>query len=136
MVSRAGRYYGTPFKVHRGVTQGYPLSPTVFNMVVDSVNFHWVMLLVGGESGPDGFGRLVQWMAEFFYADDRPLTLPRLSRLQVASYVLTGLFYRVGLHTNINKIVGMVCQPCHIVGVHLEMAYMRRITGVGPYFWE
>ena len=37
MVSRAARYYGTPFKVHQGVNQGVPISPTIFNMVVDAV---------------------------------------------------------------------------------------------------
>ena len=37
MVARAGRYYGTPFNRHQGVTQGYTLSTTIFNMVVDAV---------------------------------------------------------------------------------------------------
>ena len=34
MISRAGGYYGAAFKVFRGVTQVYPLSPTIFNVVV------------------------------------------------------------------------------------------------------
>ena len=55
MVSRVGSYYGTPFKVHCGVTQGIPLSTTIFNMVVDVVIFHWVVLVEGEEAGPDGF---------------------------------------------------------------------------------
>ena len=42
MVARAGRYYGTDFKGERGVTQGDPLSPTIFNVVVDTVVRHWV----------------------------------------------------------------------------------------------
>ena len=37
MVARAGGYYGTVFKGEGGVTQGDPLSPTIFNMVVDTV---------------------------------------------------------------------------------------------------
>ena len=37
MVARAGDYYGTSFRVERGVTQGDPLSPTIFNVVVDAV---------------------------------------------------------------------------------------------------
>ena len=46
MVARAGGYYGTGFKVKRDVTQGDPLSPTIFNVVVDAVVRHWVTLAV------------------------------------------------------------------------------------------
>ena len=44
MVARAGSYYGKGFKGERGVTQGNPLSPTIFNMVVDAVVRHWLQL--------------------------------------------------------------------------------------------
>ena len=37
MAARAGEYYGTAFGGERGVTQGDPLSPTLFNVVVDAV---------------------------------------------------------------------------------------------------
>ena len=40
MVARSGCYYVTPFKVHRWVTQGYPLSPTIMNMVVGILIHH------------------------------------------------------------------------------------------------
>ena len=42
MVARAGGYYGMAFGGERGVTQGDPLSPTIFNVVVDAVVWHWV----------------------------------------------------------------------------------------------
>ena len=42
MVVRAGGYYGTYFWGERGMTQGNPLSPTIFNVVVDAVVRHWV----------------------------------------------------------------------------------------------
>ena len=42
MVARAAGYYGTAFGEERGVTQGDPLSPTIFNVVVDAVVRHWV----------------------------------------------------------------------------------------------
>ena len=46
MVARAGGYYGTGFKGAREVTQGDPLSPTIFNVVVDVVVRHCVTLAV------------------------------------------------------------------------------------------
>ena len=33
--------YGEPFHIYRGVTQGYPLLTTIFNVVVDAVVCHW-----------------------------------------------------------------------------------------------
>ena len=40
MVARAGGYYSKVFKGERGVTQGDPLSPTIFNVVVDAIVRH------------------------------------------------------------------------------------------------
>ena len=131
-----GRYYGTPFKDHRGVTQGGPISPTIFNMVADALIPHWVMMVAAEDARPDGFGRAFQWLTAFFYADDSLLALPRLARLQAPLDVLTGFFDRVGLHTNVNKTVGTVCRTCYIVDGHSEAAYTRRMTGVVPSFRE
>ena len=41
MVVRAGGYYSAPFRGEIGVTQGDPLSPTIFNVVVYTVVRHW-----------------------------------------------------------------------------------------------
>ena len=59
MVARAGGYYGTAFGGERGVTQGDPLSPTIFNVVVDAVVRHWVNGIMEeaearGEMGREG----------------------------------------------------------------------------------
>ena len=37
MVSRTDGYFGAPFKFWRGVAHGDPLSPMIFNVVVDAV---------------------------------------------------------------------------------------------------
>ena len=59
MVVRAGRGYGKGFKGGRGVTQGDPLSPTIFNVVVDAVVRHWLQIATQdaerrGERGREG----------------------------------------------------------------------------------
>ena len=56
MVARAGGYYGAAFKGDQGVTQVDPLSPTIFNVVVDAVASHWVTVMVEGaeEQGERG----------------------------------------------------------------------------------
>ena len=41
-----GGYYKAPFHRERGVTQGNPLLPTIFNVVVETVVCHWEYLLV------------------------------------------------------------------------------------------
>ena len=58
MVARAGGYYRTAFGGERGMTQGDPLSPTIFNLVVDAV-WHWVNGVkeeakARGETGREG----------------------------------------------------------------------------------
>ena len=40
MVARDVRYYRLPFKEYRVITHGYPLPPTLFNVVVDIVIRH------------------------------------------------------------------------------------------------
>ena len=43
---------------------------------------------------------------------------------------LLGIFYRVGLMTNVGKTVSIVCHPCQVgAGNRTEEAYKRRITG-------
>ena len=48
MVDRAGGYYREAFKSFKEVTQWGSLSPTIFNVIMDAVVFHWVLLMAGG----------------------------------------------------------------------------------------
>ena len=48
MVARGLGYYGTVFQEAHGVTQVDPLSPTIFNLLVDAVKIHWVTVMVKG----------------------------------------------------------------------------------------
>ena len=56
--------------------------------------------------------------------------------LQGKFNALVGLFDRVGLHTNVEKTVGMVCHPCQAAGNITQAAYRRRCTGEGKSYRE
>ena len=45
MAEKAGGHYGPVLQSHFWVTQGDPLSPTIFNVVVDAVIRHWVKVV-------------------------------------------------------------------------------------------
>ena len=66
MVDQAGQYYGVPFPGLSGVTQGDPLSPTIFKMVVDAVIWNWVMQVTGEDPASVGLGWAIQCLTEFF----------------------------------------------------------------------
>ena len=69
-MARDGGHFGVPFKGYRGVTQGEPLSPTIFNMVVYSVIRYWVVVVALTEVGTEILGLLIQDLEEYFYAKD------------------------------------------------------------------
>ena len=54
--------------------------------------------------------------------------------LQWSFKSLVGLFERVGLHTNVGKMVSMKCRPCPAAGNQSEVEYGRKMTGEGPTY--
>ena len=54
MLAKAGGYLGCPFKGYQGVMQGDPLYPSFFNMVVDAVIRHWLMVVTASKAGTGG----------------------------------------------------------------------------------
>ena len=56
--------------------------------------------------------------------------------LQWAFTQLVGMFDRLGLNTNTEKMVIMTCRPSTQQGIRSEEAYGRLMTGEGPTFRE
>ena len=98
------------------MTQGDPLSPTIFNVVVDAVVRHWVTLVVKEAETRGGQGREGRHQAAFFYADDGMVASSDPRWLQRAFSTLVGLFDQVGLNTITGKTVSMTCRPCTAAG--------------------
>ena len=82
MVARSGGYYGPASKNYRGVTQGYPMSPTIFNVVVDAIIRHWVEVVAPTEAVKEGLNKAVQELSMYFYSDNGLIKLPQKERLQ------------------------------------------------------
>ena len=137
MVARAGGNYRTSFGGERGVTQGDPLSPTIFNVVVDAVVRNWVHRIMEEAEARGETGREGQHQAALFYADDGMVISSDPAWIQGAFTALLGLFERMGLRTNVGKTVSMVFRPFQAgAGNRTEEAYGRRITGEGRSYSE
>ena len=114
LVCKAGGYFGTPFKALRGVTQGGPLSPGIFILMVDAVIREWLRQVRGAEVAADGIGSQIRALLAAFYADDGLVQSRDPAFLQYAFDILVGLFGRVGLRTNTTKTEAMACVPGRI----------------------
>ena len=115
------------------MTQGDPLFPTIFNMVVDVVVRHWMTVVIAGEEERGQEGR---HQAAIFYADDGMVASSDPHWLQGSFNTLVGLFDWVGMRTNVRNTFDMVCCPCQAVGNQLEEVYGSPITGEGLTYRE
>ena len=136
MVARSGGYFWLPCKGDYGVTQGDPLYPTIFNVVMDVIICHCVAVVAPTEDGMEGLVISIQELASYFYASNGLFALTHPERLQRTVYVLVGLFNRFGLRTNARKMVSMAFQPCHAPGQISSESYGWQMTGTGPSFQE
>ena len=83
--------------------------------MVEVVLRHWISMVTATEGVADpvteGFGQYIQWMGAYFYSDDGLLASMRETQLQQAFNILTEMFVRVGLRTNVGNMVSMALHP-------------------------
>ena len=118
------------------MTQGDPISPTIFNVVVDTVVRHWVSVMVEGAEERGKHGQEGRHQNSLFYADNGMVASSDLRWLQGEFSTLVGLLERVGLQTNGGKTVGMICRPCQAEGTQLEVANGQWMMGEVPSYRE
>ena len=136
MVCRASGRYGRGFKLQRGVTQGGPLSPKIFNIMVDAITREWIRQVLGEEAICEGYGRSVQAFFAIFYADDGFVGSRDNNKLQASINILVDLLERVGLRTNTKKTEEMTCIPGKIRTTWSEEAYTQSRQGFNtPKEW-
>ena len=136
MVARARSYFGIPFKVYYSITQGDPLYPMIFNVVLEDVIRHWVEVVSPTEDGTEVLRLLIHELAMYFYSNDGLVPSTNTESPQRAFDVLTGLFNQVDLGANTRKTVSMACHPFHAPRRMYLAAYERRTTGMRTTFLE
>jgi hypothetical protein len=131
MVCRASGNYSEPFQAGRGVTQGGPLSPKLFNILVVAVARECMRELQGGsELNEAETDQLMPSFFAIFYVDDAYLASWDPDFLQRALDILVDLFTRVGLETNVQKTQTMICTPGRIRTQLPTTSYNRMRQGV------
>ena len=108
------------------MTQGDPLSPTIFNVVVDAVVRNRVTVMVEGAEERGERGQEGRHQADLFYADDGMVASSDPRWLQGAFNTLVGLFNRVVLQTNYGRQLAWSATPSRRQGIS-----RRRRTGDG-----
>ena len=112
------------------------LSPTIFNLVVDTVVQNFFTVLVESAEEHSGRGQEGRHQNSLLYADDGMVVSLDPRWLQGDFSTLVRLFGRMILKTNVGKTVGIVCRPFQASVMQLEAAYGRRMTGAGPSYRE
>ena len=120
----------------RGAPQGDLFSPKEFNVNVDCVVPHWLMLAIddNGNVLEAGLGPTVADKLALFYADDGVVSSTESQWIQRTIDVLLGLFQRIGLKCNVQKTHMMVCYPTLRHNEISGTAYKRRLTGEGDTY--
>ena len=104
------------------------------------VIWHWFTMVAAAERtvepGTEGFGKDIQWMAKYFYAENGLLVSTQATRLHQAFDVLPEMFDCIRLLTNVVNTVSMAYKPCCTIGGHSAEAYGIRLTGEGLSYRE
>ena len=83
----------------------------IFDVVVDGVLRHWILVVEEKEAVPEGFLRDLQLLIAYFYTDNGLLMSTQGVRIQWTFDVLVDIFDGLGLQKNSGKIVDMVFHP-------------------------
>ena len=118
-----------PFIMGRWVTQGDPVSPTLFNIIVNAVVRATLQEICGTQEYQHGFGCSAGEHNICFYSDDGRIAGWDPIWVQAVLTTMVRMFDRVGLQKNLNKTNAMICTPGFIWGQQVSEAYKRQAIG-------
>ena len=105
-------YHGLHFKANRGTTQGILISPTPFNLMVDTVVRNWLALAVEDQLvDQEVLGLTVGRCLGLFYDNGNMVGLRNPEWIQGTLGVLIRLFRRYGLVANVENSKAITFQP-------------------------
>ena len=103
IVPKVGKYLGTEIGTGRGVTQGDPTSPMIFNIVVDVV----VHVVLEEVCRPQEEQQGIRWASGernlVFYADDGRISGQDLEWVQDTIMLMVTMFHQMGLDKKLEK---------------------------------
>ena len=121
--------FGSLFCMNRGVTQGDPVSLTIFNIVVDAVVRAVLLEVCGPQEAHNGFGWLAGKNNICFYEDDGKIAGCNSIWMQTTLAAMVRMFERVGLPKNSGNTKAMVCTLGYILVEQGAAEYKRQETG-------
>ena len=128
VVPKVKRFLGTPSSTVRVFTQRDPVSPMIFNIMVDAVVRLTLEVFCVPQEARHGMGSATGERNLIFYADNRSIGGREHIWVQDDLTVSVEMFRRMGLETNLEKTKALVCTPSYIWGKWSEAAYKRRAT--------
>ena len=130
------RFLGMEFGTGRGVTQGDPTSPMIFNIVANTVVIAVLEVVCRPQEDRHGMGWAAGERNLVLYMDGGRIAGRYHIWVQDALMVTAEMLQRVGLETNLEKTKALVCTLGYIWGNWSKAAYKRRATGEGEIFRE
>ena len=70
ILPKTGKFFGKEFRTGRGLTQGYPASTMIFNIMVDAVVRAVMDVVCGPQEAQHGLGWVAGERDLIFYADN------------------------------------------------------------------
>ena len=136
VVPKARNYFGRLFHIDRGVTQGYPVSRMIFNIVLDAVVRAVLLEVCGPQEAHHGFGWATGKHNIVLYVEEMLIVMRNPIWVQTTLTATLIIFERVVIQKNLGNTKAMVFTPGFLWGQQGGAAYKRRATGEGANFRE
>ena len=100
---KSGKFLGRPFGTVQGITQGSPLLPNIFNIVVDTMVWEVLAEVFGPHQGYHGLGWSSGERNLVLYADSLCIADRETDWVQCALLLIVDMFNSVELENNLEK---------------------------------
>ena len=132
----AGKCLGVEFGTERVVTQGTPISPIIYNIVLGDLVKEVLDVICSQQEAHHGMVWADGEINLVFYADCVRIAGRYHEGVQYALVVAVGMLRMMVIDSNLEKTNTMIRTYGFIWGTWREVAYKQRATGEGATFTE